>query len=513
MTEKLTVVVTNFRRPDFLARCLHSIVNAGVKNIVCSSMDPDERVLALHREYAAMPGIHFKSTILKSDLGCNELWLRGVYQAETEYVLILHDDDFLHQSFGQTYHSTIQPQLDRGCGFASWRGASIDEKGERTAHEYFSGKTQCVGTLVLRRILMAETTPAISPVVSVFRKNVVIRALKECRENFTEAVSFSRPGMMLGNELMIYLRHVEKYSSWLYVNEVLTYYGSHPESETIFHIEHGTSEVLQRGYDWARKYFDTHRGVAFTPAAQFLHVWSDYEPELHGDKVRHAEAARTWQFQNELGETIPLHVTNEMMERTSQTVLSDPRPVPFVRDLLDWGCQFAQDEDVVLLTNRDVCVTVDAMDKIRWKLRKGDVGAAFAWRRTFNINNGQNYKTVKFAPRDGGVDLFAIRPWWWEKYRGYMPDMLLGCESWDWILRIIMAEAHPGLDIEMDDLIYHAPHAPFWKGEGIRRVNPGQRYNISLAKNYFHCRGQYREMFDNIADSKVPASITHPNVE
>ena len=487
MTKNLTVVVTNFRRADLLERCVRSVTDAGVSNIVVSTMEPSQKTLELHQQFRAQ-GIDVTS--LDNDLGCNELWLRGLYRASTEYVLILHDDDTLQPEFGQEWETVIRPQLESGAaGFASWWGYRDDGTVSEPV-KYFTGPTRVCGSAAITTIVRRPRSFAISPVVSVFHRDDAIRALKECGQYFIDTACFSRQGMLLGNEILLYLRHGEKYSSWLYVDKGLTTYGAHPDSETVRNTIQRTEHVLIRGYDWAREYFTRHNGLSVKPAPKFLHVCSDWEP-TEPNMRRKVEAAKfAWQFHYNLGEVVPFLVTDEMLLRSSKTVLGDSRAVPFVRDLLDYGCHFALPEDIVLLSNRDVGLVVPAIDRIRERFADPLVSAAFAWRRSFYPSPGQYYTKIVSGAWDGGVDLVMARPGWWEQYREWMPDMLIACEAWDWVFRLLVAETHPGRDVSLDGLLFHEPHKQFWASPDNRRKNVGQRHNMLLAKNFFAARGQ-----------------------
>lgn len=486
MTKNLTVVVTNFRRSEFLDACVQSVIDAGVSHIVVSTMEPDAKTEVLHEIYRQK---NIDVLSLKGDLGCNELWLRGVYAAGTDYVLILHDDDTLRPEFGEVWESTIRPQMDAGVGFASWWGYWNDGRVCEPAR-YLKGETRVLGSTVLATLVRRRGVSAISPVVSVFRRDLAIRTLKEAGECFREPACFSRQGMLLGNEVLLYLRHAEKYASWLYVDAGLTTYGAHPDSETIRNINQDTRKVLLDGYDKARDHFFANPGPRYQPKPKFLHVCSDFTPTDPDFARRIAAAKFSWDFHYNLGDVIPFLVADEMLLRSSKSELGDTRTVPFVRDLLDYGCQFAQPEDIVLLSNRDVGVTVNAIERIRGLFNDPAVLASFAWRRSFKAQVGQYYSTVHSGPWDGGVDLVMVKPGWWDEYREWMPDMLIACEAWDWIFRLLVAESHPGRDVAMDNLLFHEPHNQFWCSPANRRKNVGQRHNMTLAKNFFAARGQ-----------------------
>ena len=99
----LTVVITNWRRPEFLPAAFQSCLEAGVENIVVTSSAVDESVKRVH---AQMQSLHPGTVILteRGDSGSNANWLRGVDAAKTEWVQILHDDDLLLPEYRLVKH-------------------------------------------------------------------------------------------------------------------------------------------------------------------------------------------------------------------------------------------------------------------------------------------------------------------------------------------------------------------------------------------------------------------------
>jgi glycosyltransferase involved in cell wall biosynthesis len=488
MTPDLTVVVTNFGRPELLSRCLESVVAAGCSNIVVSSMCPDALVLEVLNAFSERPGISFFATSLDVDLGVNELWLRGIYYAQSKYVLILHDDDHLHPTFGQHWQS-MRSHLEAGAGLVSWRGV-LDTPEGPVASDYFEGPTRSLSTAALSQVCLSRDKGPVSPVVSVFRRTDAIRFLKEAGDKLRDPKQFTRLGMLLGNELLLYLRVCEKYQSWFYLDEVLTQYGAHDGSETWSNIQSGTWEKLLSGYNLTRDYFAANRCLRYKPGPRLLHVASVFEPRDPETKRRHDFAAATWEPFYARGDALPLLVTDEMLSRSSKTELGDPRPVPFLRDLFDWGCAFAAPEDIVIFSNADIGAVPSLPDRLRQHFADPARGADFAWRHNYYFPLNGLVTRCDNGFKDGGVDLVAFRPGWWAEHRDFMPDMLIGCEAWDWVLRLLIEEAHPGLPVGIDGLIFHEWHDPWNKRPANRTSNPGNAYNVRLGTDFFSKRGE-----------------------
>ena len=117
----VTVVITNYKRPDHLRACFKSCMDAKVANLVVSSSAVNDDVRAVHKEILES----IRATIISgitNDLGCNETWIRGVRLAKTSKVTILHDDDWLLPE----YEDVVAGKLDRmptsfiGMGQSTW---------------------------------------------------------------------------------------------------------------------------------------------------------------------------------------------------------------------------------------------------------------------------------------------------------------------------------------------------------------------------------------------------------
>lgn len=499
MTPDLTVVVTNFKRPDFLKRCLESAANAGCDNFVVSSFCPDEKVLEVLRGFSTRPNIRLRTTLSQTDFGVTELWLRGLYYAPTEYVLVLHDDDYLDPAFSEVYRREILPQLNAGVGLASWRGVmdQRDVTGDTPTLvecDYFSGPTRVLGTGALSKVLLDRRAGPVSPVVSIWRRSVAITALKEALQRLSRAECFSRPGMMLGQEVLTYLRHCEKFASWFYVDRVLTYYGAHEGSESgRLQMENKVVSEQIPKTNHARDAFLQLRGYAVKPERRFLLTRSLYESKDPEEQRRNAHATATWSFHEALGEFLNFPVTDDMLLRSSKDV-GDVRAVPFLTDLLDYAMSYARPEDVVLLANTDTCITSDGFEKLRHVFSDPSLGATFAYRHNIRGKLSGLRKDAREGHVDGGVDLIALTPKWWADHRPYFPDMLLACEGWDWVMRLLIEESTGRGGIQ--NLIYHEWHDPVWRERKVRQQNPGQRYNRNLMRNFFLARGQHESVIE-----------------
>lgn len=487
MLTKLTVVVTNFRRPEQLERCLTSLTATGLDRVVVSTTCPTEAVnTVLEKFRGKFPDFQIVST--KDDFGCNENWLRGCYFARTPYVLILHDDDWLEPGFGRTYRTVIEPQLDRGVGFASWRGQSVGPSGAVRLEDYFDGPTRVLASGGISKPLLTDGRMAISPVLSVFRRDDCIRILKEAEAYLTDPVCRTRPTMLVGNDLLLYLRHAEKYSSWLYVNEVLSNFGAWEGSETVQAMARQANPLIP-AYNFARKVFLATRGPAVKLKPRLIHTFSDY-PVSKPDQIRrHNTALKTWEYQYGQGAMIPFGLQDADFARSSVD-LGDSKPAPFVKDIIQHGMNLAAPGDRVVATNRDTCM----VRKTTNVLRNWEAEAAYGVRQDIFYPIDETGAVLDDISNIGrfhcGADLMSITPEWWAKWKDWLPDLVLSYEAWDLMAREMFRETQPGQEVEIRYLCYHEYHDTFWAQPENRYTHPAQVYCLRRAKNFYHTRGQ-----------------------
>lgn len=482
MLKELTVVVTTCGRPELLRRAIESCVAAGVTAIVVSASRATEKEAGVIAEFSEKASI--TSSLLAGDLGCNECWLRGVTLASTKYILILHDDDWLLPEFGRSYREKLLPALERGAGFATWRGQMVFDDGKViTECGAVRGKTRLAGTGGLTwRLLDPEVIPP-SPVISVFNRETTIRALREAEKYFLDPKMFTRPTMMIGNETLVYLRHCETYDTWFFLDEILTCYGAHDGSESIVETRRDGLARLKAAHLMAKDHFRSVRLASVSPTRKFFHVWSSF-PSTDDTARRQELAYGTWAENFVTGEVYPLPVEDGTF-RTTKEYLKDTRSLPFIRDLIDWGVKHALPEDVVFLTNSDVCLSPSAMPQMRATFDSGAPNL-FAWRHNFHGPLTHPLRECRMGTKDGGVDLVAFRPEFWKAQRHQFPDFVLGCETWDYVYRILIAENNGAA---LDGAIYHELHAAQWRDTDFRYTNPGQVFNIRQGQNFFRRRG------------------------
>jgi len=166
-----------------------------------------------------------------------------------------------------------------------------------------------------------------------------------------------------------------------------------------------------------------------------------------------------------------LPIPESRLSRTSKSILRDTRRLPFLRDLLDIAVRDATSRDIVVFTNDDVVFAPGLTDTL---LR---VSTA-AWASRYEFIRMPTLPTcldIACARKHCGCDLFAMTPAWWRTHRREYPDMILGCEALDLVMRKLMLSTG---GIELHAALAHEEHASWWL---THRGDPGARHNRQLA--------------------------------
>lgn len=251
----ITVVITNFKRPDRVNAAFQSCLVAGVHNIVISGSGVDAGLAAVHNRF-----LRTKSDVVIDDIpedrGCNEMWLRGIRKSKTPWVHILHDDDELLPGFKQI-ESLIRPDL----GFVYWpseRRFFETNKYNGLVTHFPNFPIGLQNTDLVLNLLSRPETYSISPVQGLFHREDVIEALEESQ--VIERDLELRPGMMVGNDMLIWLRAAEKHNQFWLSNQPMCAFGSWSGSTTTDDTKNHRNKLLPL-YNRTRDYFSSQSFV------------------------------------------------------------------------------------------------------------------------------------------------------------------------------------------------------------------------------------------------------------
>jgi hypothetical protein len=158
-------------------------------------------------------------------------------------------------------------------------------------------------------------------------------------------------------------------------------------------------------------------------------------------------------------------------------------PLPFLKDMIEFGMNLARDVDIVVISNADICIIPNTTEKIL----KGcnSFGALCAHRYDFDEIPAllETEKDLYGREKYLGYDLFAFHKRWWLEKKDIFPDMILGRQAWDLIFARAVKE-NGGAELEYS--IYHKTHVSPWNTiNGL----PGNDYNYRLALEWCYRYG------------------------
>jgi hypothetical protein len=161
-------------------------------------------------------------------------------------------------------------------------------------------------------------------------------------------------------------------------------------------------------------------------------------------------------------------------------------PLPFVRDMVEKAFLCCEtDDDIIAITNADIGFTPGITGLILEAVSRH--GAAFAHRWDFSrvSRPATSEAEVKRARWYVGSDFFVFTRKWWRKHGGSFPDMVLGREAWDMVLRNLIKKTC-GLEAELHGVIWHERHPSPWEQQ---KDSAGNRHNRALAREWIDKHG------------------------
>ena len=229
--------------------------------------------------------------------------------------------------------------------------------------------------------------------------------------------------------------------------------------------------------------------------------WDDF-PRSNGKKIHHVvnwyytegeaasrmfRARATWEsLRVDKNYNLILHTIGPE-ERSSYIDLGDDRKLPYVRDILDYASsQASSDDEILVISNADVCLVPEALHGIRLNL----LNAPCCFSRRVEVSDSGPRLRVADLKKEylAGADLFACTVSWWNANRSILPDLLLGAEAWDTVYRWWMLQCNPLSEMQ-PPVIYHERHVPFWSMRENISTNPAQVYNRKLSREWLLSHG------------------------
>jgi len=469
LASSVTVVITNFERPEHLRACFNSCRTAKVSNIVVSSSGATSAVRKVHKWISTV----MPSAIITSrddDDGCNEMWLRGVMAAKTPKVHILHDDDWLLPEF----EKVVAGKYDK-YDVVHWDGAKhVDQVAiEGTYNTRDDLKDGEYPTTYLLPFLLKPGGFTLSPVSGVFPRDHAISVLKECQDHF-DSRFYLRPTMMVGNDLMLWLRACERFSTFYYTHTPHISYGHWKGSASFDDVSNNRYGLLPI-YKATRDYF-------LRKFPRILHVVQRYPFRDKDSERRFLQSQATWELAYSNGLVYPRH---QWVWSRDSSSWGDKRQTPFVRDVLKQAAVEAGPRDIIALTNDDTLANVFLWYHGLHMLKT--MGAASSFRRNVAKADDVDYVHYPEKPvgqRHCGRDAFFMTQDWIKAHVNELPDYVMTYCDWDSTLDMLFRltagnkpkaseflEEHPSSSMP-SRFVYHEDHDAFWSTGNVRHEHP-----------------------------------------
>lgn len=206
-----------------------------------------------------------------------------------------------------------------------------------------------------------------------------------------------------------------------------------------------------------------------------VHVYQErveVDPET---ERRNTVAKATWKSQ---GWVERWFNDNHFVRHAGNTIKGEKKDFPYIRDILRLGCLGLRDTDILVFTNADTCVAHNFTEKALELLET--YPALHCHRRDFGrLEEPINDNLIPTGAHYPGSDAFVFTAGWWRKHHSDFPDLVMGVEVWDKIMRQLVVKTAGG---ELKDAIYHEWHPSFW--EQNRLTNPSNIYCRNLAREW-----------------------------
>lgn len=250
---EFTIVITNFQRLKYLKNNVYHLLKNGFYNFIISCYSPSEEHFEFFKDIQKISSL-IRINMCKNDYGVNKLWINGLQMVKTKYVLILHDDDYLNDNFFENFID-INKKL-KEFNYILWNGRACNNNNEEVWRgnvlQLYNYPDKNFGTGIknsqaLLNNYMNGNGFVISPVIQIFETKKSLHILQWCELNYKYPENYSRPKMMLGNEIALTYYNLKYSDNFYFYNEYYTTYIQSETSETFIN-----GQKLLKGYNNAR---------------------------------------------------------------------------------------------------------------------------------------------------------------------------------------------------------------------------------------------------------------------
>lgn len=233
----VTAIITRYNNPVEMAA-------RAIKSAEGQTPAPAEIIMTLDGGGTCAGWYHH--TILRTlrPDDCYGSWREAVYHARTEYVAILHDDDWWEPTFLSSAMALMRP--DCGFVFSQQRIHFSDRKLVNFA--WLNQTGYCESRSLAARL--RETQDAMSPSCVVARRADLLQTI------IPGGVPFAPRRVLCGPDLLITALLLLRYPVCGHVHEPLCNALAHDGSTTMRAHLDGLTDEMQRNYDLAWRFYD-----------------------------------------------------------------------------------------------------------------------------------------------------------------------------------------------------------------------------------------------------------------
>ena len=204
-----------------------------------------------------------------------------------------------------------------------------------------------------------------------------------------------------------------------------------------------------------------------------IHVYQRTPWATGEEKRRNEVAAKTW---DRIGWVDCGLDDNCFVRNSSNVIPTEKKNIPMIKDMLRMACIGRDDKDVIVLTNTDTCVASNLLKRLVGNL------PAYAYRYDFKrLDRPIADDQILLGNKYQGCDLFAMKVGWWRRNHQIFPDMILGREAWDRVMRELFKQSQGR---ELVGAIYHERHNSFWESASNINDDPSNLRNRMLARKW-----------------------------
>jgi hypothetical protein len=238
------------------------------------------------------------------------------------------------------------------------------------------------------------------------------------------------------------------------------------------------------------------RTIKPNEVGKVFHVVDRFEDTDPVAVSRKRYAMKSWDDLYATGQLIPVHVWK--YPRNARDEMGDPRPLPYLKDLLKSAMDVAGKNDLILWSNDDTILHPQIVEYIRFHCSV--YGACSFFRTEFNSKPPATEMSPEAFARHGrgqhiGRDAFAFHAGWLKSNWSHIPDAVLGASDWDLHLAAFIRRTNEIVTTgsNLGEVMFpaeaptgyvgHVAHASKWNTHDVNKV-PSNVHNRKLFKDW-----------------------------